>query len=260
MATIVCGIDLEGMNVDLEFSGPNLDKDRVIEIGAVLWDTEYHQPVKQISELVLEEDKPPISQEVFELTGISDELLENWGARGKDIEKIMLSLKDMMEKANYIIAHNGTNYDKPMLGAMFNRYGIAMPNILWIDSYKDVEFPSRIRSKSMAMLEHSHGFINPFPHRALTDVLSLLKIISNYDIDRMVKLAKSPMVTLQAILTPPNWSNQKELQEFNAKKNKVSRAQFKWNPENKTWVKRVHKLLLDEGKIAYEFDFKIIDD
>jgi DNA polymerase III subunit epsilon len=259
MAAIICGIDLEGMNVDLEFSGPNLEKDRVIEIGAVLWDTEFNQPVKQMSELVLEEGKPPISQEVFELTGISDELLENWGAKGKDIEKIMLQLKELMERADYIIAHNGTNYDKPMLGAMFNRYGIPMPDILWIDSFRDVEFPSRIRQKSMAMLEHSHGFINPFPHRALTDVLSLLKIISNYDLPRMVKLAKSPTVTLQAVLTPPNWSDHKELQEFNLKKSKVSRAQFKWNPENKTWTKRVHKLLIDEGKISYDFDFKILD-
>lgn len=259
MAAIICGIDLEGMNVDLEFSGPNLEKDRVIEIGAVLWDTEFNQPVKQISELVLEEGKPPISQEVFELTGISDELLENWGAKGKDIETIMLQLKQLMERADYIVAHNGTNYDKPMLGAMFNRYGIPMPDILWIDSFLDIEFPARIRQKSMAMLEHSHGFINPFPHRALTDVMSLLKIISNYDLDRMVKLAKSPMVTLVAVLNPPNWSNQKELNEFNQKKSKVSRAQFKWNPENKTWSKRVHKVLLDEGKISYDFDFKISD-
>ncbi len=259
MAPIICGIDLEGMNVDLEFSGPNLDKDRVIEIGAVLWDSEYGQPVKQMSELILENGKPPISQEVFELTGISDELLERWGAKGEAIEKVLSNLKVMMEQADYIVAHNGTNYDKPMIGAMFNRYGIAMPNTLWIDTYKDVEFPSRIRSKSQAMLEHSHGFINPFPHRALTDVLSLLKIISNYDLDRMVKLAKSPILTLQAVLNPPNWSDQKELQEFNLKKNKVSRAQFKWNPENKTWTKKVHKILLDEGKISFEFDFKILD-
>lgn len=259
MSPIICGIDLEGINVDLEFSGPNLEKDRVIEIGAVLWDTEYGQPVKQLSELILEDSKPPISHEVFELTGISDELLERWGIKGEAIEAVLQNLKDMMEKANYIIAHNGTHYDRPMLGAMFNRYGISMPSTLWIDSFKDIEFPSRIRSKSQAMLEHSHGFINPFPHRALTDVLSLLKIISNYDLDRMVVLAKSPLVTLQAVLTPPNWSDQKELQEFNLKKNKVARAQFKWNPENKTWTKKVHKILIDEGKVTFDFDFKVIE-
>ena len=41
-------------------------------------------------------------------------------------------------------------------------------------------------------LEHYHGFLNPFPHRAVTDVMSMLKIASQYDLDRMADLAKLP--------------------------------------------------------------------
>ena len=109
----------------------------------------------------------------------------------------------------------------------------------------------------MAMLEYSHGFINPFPHRALTDVLSMLKIASNYEFDRIGQLALSPKVLLVADLKAPNWRNKDEVEEFNSIKNKVSKAKFKWNPDNKTWSKVFPKILLDEGKVRLDFEYSI---
>jgi DNA polymerase-3 subunit epsilon len=47
----VLGIDLEGMNEDLQNNGVNIAKDRVIEIGAVLWDWHHAMPVNMQSEL-----------------------------------------------------------------------------------------------------------------------------------------------------------------------------------------------------------------
>lgn len=252
---LVLGIDLEGMNKDLVFQGVDIKTDRVIEVGAVLWDWNLSQPVKILSELIDEVDHLPISEEVEMITGINDATLETWGAKGTAIHKILRDLLILMEKADYLMAHNGHGYDIPMLRAMFNRYDLEMPEKTWIDTMVDIEFPRKITGRSMALLEHSHSFINPFPHRAITDVLSMLKIASQYDLKRMSKLAESSRVTLVASLKAPNWKDPSAVQEFNDIKNKVAKARFKWNPSKKEWTKEVHKVLVDEGKIKYDFEY-----
>jgi len=254
---LILGIDLEGMNRDLQFSGVDIKTDRVIEVGAVLWDWQAKQPVKILSELINEVDHLPISEEVEAITGINDHLLENWGAKGQEIHGVLEQLKNLINKADYLMAHNAPSYDIPMLRAMFSRHGLEMPEKTWIDSMTDIEFPPVMTGRSMALLEHSHGFINPFPHRAVTDVLSMLKIASQYSITRITKLAESPKVTLVASLKAPNWNDPVAVNEFNAVKNKVAKSRFKWNPTKKVWTKEIHKILIDEGKINFDFEWFI---
>lgn len=253
--SLVLGIDLEGINRDLVHSGVDIKVDRVLEIGAVLWDWEFGQPVKILSELVNEADHLPISEEVEMITGLNDQLIDKYGAKGTEIHEILGELKLLMEKADYLMAHNGAGYDIPMLRAMFNRYDLEMPEKTWIDTMVDVEYPAKMKGRSMALLEHSHGFINPFPHRAVTDVLSMLKMASQYSLARMAKLAESEKITLVAALKAPNWKDPAAVSEFNETKNKVAKARFKWNPSKKEWTKEVHKVLLDEGKIKYDFEY-----
>ena len=255
----ILGIDLEGMNENLVENGVNLDVDRVTEIGAVLWDTRINQPIKIYSELINEADHLPITEEIRDLTGIDDQMLNEWGLEGDEIKGALQRLAIIIKKADYLMAHNGNKYDKPMLEAMFKRYFVEMPKITWIDTVVDIEFPKKIVHKTMAALEHSHGFINPFPHRAVTDVLAMFKFASCYDFNRMAELASSPMVKIVAQLDAPNWKNKKEVEEFNKVKTRVSKARFQWNPNNKTWAKQVHQVLIDEGKVNYNFDWEAIN-
>lgn len=254
---IILGIDLEGVNQNLLENGVNLEVDRVIEIGAALWDWDAGQPVSMISELVNEPDRLKISDELEDLTGISESICQKWGLTEKHIVPTLKNLAAMMDRADYCMAHNGTNYDEPMIKAMFKRFNVDMPKLVWIDTMVDLEFPKKIKGRSMALLEHAHGFINPFPHRAITDVLAMFKIAGNYDIKRMAMLAESPIVNIVAKLNAPNWRNANEVDQFNKIKNKVAKARFRWNPSNKTWSKEIHQVLLDEGKVNYEFDWVI---
>ena len=43
-----------------------------------------------------------------------------------------------------------------------------------------------------------HGFLNPFPHNAVADALTVLKIVALYDIDEIVKRAKEPVLVVRA--------------------------------------------------------------
>lgn len=252
---MVLGLDLEGVNEDLINSGVNTNVDRVIEIGAVLWDCEKLQPVKMISELVKEDDHLPITQELTDLTGIDSEMLEDWALKGEEIKQVLIKLSELIDQADAIMAHNGEQYDKPMIEALYRRFHFNIPEKTWIDTIHHVEYPAKIFGKSMPLLEHAHGFINPFPHRAVTDVLSMLKIASNYDFNRMLKLAQSQKVRLVAALDAPNWKNKQEVEEFNKIKNRVAKSRFRWDGQKKVWTKEVPKLLVDEGKIDYDFDY-----
>tara|TARA_R110000868_G_scaffold334233_4_gene594943 strand:- start:4341 stop:5174 length:834 start_codon:yes stop_codon:yes gene_type:complete len=255
--SLVLGLDLEGINENLIENGVNLTLDRVTEIGAVLWDVNRSQPVKILSELIDEPDHLPLDEDTAELTGIDDDMLEQWGAKDKEIVRILETLVSMIEKADAVVAHNGGNYDRPMIEAMAQRFGVKFPDAIWIDSGRDIEFPKKMHMRSMAALEHAHGFVNPFPHRAVTDVLSMLKIFSAYNYERIYALATSPIVRVVADLKAPNWKDQNAVDEFNRVKNKVAKARFRWNPSDKTWSKEIHQILLDEGKIDFGFEWSV---
>ena len=254
---LILGIDLEGINENLFEKGVNTRVDRVIEIGAVLWETRLDCPIKFYSELIDERDRLPLSEEVIDLTGIDEQLLKDYALRSDEIGRALERLALIIKKADFLMAHNGTKYDKPMLEAMFDRYNVQMPSKTWIDTQIDIEYPKKITHKSMAALEHAHGFINPFPHRAVTDVLSMLKIASHYDYTRMAKLAQSPKVKIVAELRAPNWKDRSQVEKFNAIKNKVARARFQWDPNDKKWFKFVHQLHLDENILNFDFDWSI---
>lgn len=147
-STLFLGIDLEGMNQNLP-NGVNVQYDRVIEIGAVLWDCNQAQPVKILSEIVDESDRLTISEEVYEITGLSESIVSTWGAKKEEIKEILLKLKSLIEKSDYIIAHNGSNYDFVMLKAMFDRFHLTMPEKIWIDSIRDIEFPKNKKNVSL---------------------------------------------------------------------------------------------------------------
>ena len=250
---LILGVDLEGVNQNLS-QGINLDVDRVTEVGALLWDWEQAQPVSFHSHLIDESDRPDITEELVELTGITDSMLFNHGHKGEGIVKILEHLLEDFDRADYILAHNGRGYDYPMLKALYQRHGKQLPSKVWIDSSSDIEYPRKMKQRSLMALEHYHGFVNPFPHRAVTDVMSMLKIASQYNLERMIELAGSPIVELVAEFSPPNWNDAEQVAKFNVIKNKVARSGFRWNPQRKTWSRRVHRTLIDEGKLKFEFE------
>ena len=86
----------------------------------------------------------------------------------------------------------------------------------------------------------------------------MLKVASHYPLERMAQLAQSPRVLAVAKFKAPDWKNKEEVKAFQAIKNRVSRAKFRWNPEERIWSKEIHKILIDEGKIHFDFDWDIL--
>ena len=233
------------LGLDLETTGLDIDIDRIIEVGLVLWDTEMADggaPVRLWSEFIDEPNRPALGDH---LTHITDEILATWGYNPEEKFQITPMMLGFFEKADYIVAHNGTKFDKPMFIEFLKRHNHELPEKPWIDTLTDIEYPEGVRSLNMLYLGAFHGFVNPFPHRAVTDVLAMFKIMSRYDLDRIIEVAASPTRVVQALVD----FDHKQLAKDNY---------FNWNTESKIWFKEIKEIHIEDAVANLPFEVKVL--
>lgn len=228
---------------DTETTGVDVTKDTIVQVGLVLWDTSAKVKKSKLKYDALLRGAPPMDQEVIDIHGITDADLEEYG---EDPKKVFGLMHDICMGADAIIAHNGNGFDKPMYLENCTRLGIAPIDKLWIDTMCDIEYPVRIQTRKLTHLAAEHGFLNPFPHDAISDVLTMLKIADQYDWDKTVLWAQTPSIVVQACVT----FHEKEL---------AKAQQYRWNAPDKTWVKTIKSFQLEEvQKAAADAGFKIV--
>jgi DNA polymerase-3 subunit epsilon len=210
------------------------EKEHIIEVGAVLWDTERQAPLAVVSDFV----NPGISvleHKITELTGITLDDLERYGNLFGSVEA---KLFELFSRADAVLAHNGNLFDKPMLASNSKRFGsYDFSKFLWADSTCDIEFPPEIQTRKLTYLAAEHGFLNPFAHRAIFDVLTMLKVASRYDWKQIISYAKTPTITIEANTT----YEQREL---------AKKLNYRWNGDKKKWTKSIKEFQLGAEKEA----------
>lgn len=183
------------LGVDFETTGLDSTKDRIIEIGAVLWEWETSKPLSLLSELVIVGE--PLPEEITRITGITDADLSSFGI---DEKAAFWQLCDMMQGCDYVMAHNGNAFDKLFFDQAATRLGRSAEKV-WLDTKLDIKFPDHITTRNLRHLASEHGFLNPFAHRAVFDVLTMLKVASLYDLDEIVSRALEPTLFVQALVS-----------------------------------------------------------
>jgi DNA polymerase III subunit epsilon len=230
------------IGLDTETTGLSPVDDRITEIGAVAWDTDYSTPVSFFHRFIKQEK--PLPDFIKELTGLNDEILERYGVA----ESVALKeFHEFIGGSEYLAAQNAP-FDKGMLDAAYLRCGLFIPDKQWIDTVKDIPYPSRIKSKSLVAVAAEHGILNPFPHRAVTDTLTMLTVMSKYDIGKIIENACEPKILLWAKTTY-------------AEKDKAKAAGFYYNGERKMWFKSIMlKDLMEETEKCriQGFEVKVI--
>lgn len=241
------------MGYDLESTGLDVKTARILEVGAVIWDTEKQIPIDIFSCFVRDVEILPEYLPALAINGIDPK----WLAGGISLKDIFRSLYIIcrQHKVEAVVAHNGGNYDKPLtMNEMARLYLPEQESILefpWIDSLTDLPFKREPKSRSLNHLAADHGFINPFQHRAVFDVLTMLKIMSHYDFQEVLQLSKIPFVTVRALVT----YDERQL----AKDMRFSWAELGDKKYPGFWVKRIRENQLEkEQKLAEEKGFKII--
>ncbi len=118
---------------DVESTGLDFTKDRVIEVGAILYSTGQQKCLESQGFLV--KTDVAISPEITKLTGITQAAVDKFGY---DSENSLGIILDMLQVADAVIGHNAVRFDKRMLQAWCNREEHVIWDRLWIDTYTDL--------------------------------------------------------------------------------------------------------------------------
>lgn len=243
------------LGLDFETTGFDTGNDRITEVGAVLWDSESQTPLQMFGEFVCDAPMqakftPETVAMMKRVSGITPEMLLEFGRLPVGLFQ---RLNDLTEhwKVDYIVAHNGENYDKPILMAELARHNLAantLRSLPWLDTRTDIPFPTEPDSRKLKHLALDAGFINPFAHRAVFDVLTMLRVLAGYDLEQVIAYSKVPFVTIRAVV---DYENRQQ-----AKDRRFSWEKLGDKSYPKKWVKRVKIDQLE--KESKDCPFKIV--
>jgi DNA polymerase III epsilon subunit-like protein len=229
------------LSLDFETTGLDRDKDEITEVGAVLWSTTKNRSQECSSYFV--KNTVPVPPEVSEKTGITQAMIDRFGYESKDgFDK----LQDMIEQADAFIGQNILRFDMGFYQAWAKRLGQTPTDKLVLDTRTDLP---GVESKSLSYMACDAGFINFFPHNAVADCLTVLRLVSMHKIEDVVARAQSPITILKADVSFAD--------NALAKKRKYS-----WysNGSTKMWWKAVKQIDLEVEIQNAPFNVSVVKD
>ena len=234
------------LGIDVETSGLEPKADRIIEIGAVIYDWDTKMPMQILSELIdpaMETPEWQLPKEITEITGITLHAIDQYGGFEQDV---LRKLDLMIVKADFLVAHNGNAFDKLFVEEAYRRHQMILLERPWLDTITDIRFPDSIKTRNLHHLGADHMVLNPFRHRAVFDVLTMFKVMEHYDLDAIIARAAEPMVYVQALV---DFANNQKAKDFS----------FRWNPDSKRWWKALKTSDYEAEKSQWKFTSRLLD-
>jgi DNA polymerase-3 subunit epsilon len=191
------------LGLDLETTGLDWKTERVLEVGVSLHeagDPVYlHQNTWTFNDEELQK-RLPLPDEIKRLTGIRDEVISEFGIHPTTAYR-ELDAYVVERRVSFIVAHNGSNFDRPFLLHELDKFGIEAPalrTLPWLDTRRDIKYKpgEEPKQKSLAHLLMLKRFIPAIAHRALADAANTMWLLSHYDIDEIIEYAKIPWITV----------------------------------------------------------------
>ena len=263
---MLCGLDIETTGLDWA-------KDHITEIGYIIKEYKDPKPMQMQSLLIEPCEGMVIPEMITELTKITMEHLEKSGV---PLDSALARFWSDIEryKVDYIVAHNGIRFDKPFMRGYSARQGyIAYDEFYdktpWLDTQADVVYPRDCASTSLVYVAAYLGFVNPFPHAAMFDAFTCLKVLESLDdqsitsMDNIVARSKEPWVVVRAMVIPP-FKDPAPTGEKEA--DKIKKLRYRWQDcgdgktYDKCWVKRIKLGELEREQATVPFKVVRIDD
>lgn len=220
---------------DVESTGLDKVNDRPIEIAVSLYSTKMNRAMESEA-ILIQADGVPVTEEITEITGITQASVDKFGYEPLDAFDRFLSFA---EQAEGYATFNGNRFDLPMMRAMAKRVGRVFPEKLHVDISTDIP----MRSQELITMCAKKGFLYP-AHEALGDVGGMLRLMSMFDFQTVLTRAQSPTIIVQ--------SKQGRNENQKAKKQK-----FRWNPDEKIWWKAIKEVDLGDLVKAVNNEFSL---
>ena len=164
--------------LDFETTGLNTKELNVIEVA---FKTLYRDDPGYSSFIKIDENLP---ERIIKLTNITDDMLQKYGKDEiiviGEIYSYISTIHLLIGRNNplYFIAHNGNTFDFIILKNLFNKYDLNIDKQwMFIDTLSlSRKLTGNYGNNSMEKLCEKYNLVNPAPHRALGDVLTLIDI------------------------------------------------------------------------------------
>lgn len=209
------------LGVDFETTGLDPKEALIIELGACLWDTKKRKPVSVYSTRVWSNEHPEeLKPKIIEVTGLTTADVQTHGISPKEA---LAQLNWMAEQATMILAHSGEGYDRPLYEANAARYDLSRSSLPWIDTRYDVPYDPWPKNRKLGTLAELHGIQNTWAHCAVSDVLTMLTMVSKYDFGTILELSRAPLMLVAAEVSY-------------AKRQDAKDRGFWWNQGLNKWV------------------------
>ena len=188
------------LGIDTETTGLDFKESRITEIGFVVMELGSHKPLDCQTYFVYEPDVKKVPEEITKLTGITYDHLIMYG---KEPLAAAWAIGEAVKryKVDYLVAHNAA-FDMTMLKefSLRHNFKILDNEIPVIDTAADLpeELYAEARTTTLSYLAAHLGFINPFPHAALFDVMTMMKVLFAHDVEKVVERSKIPWVVAAA--------------------------------------------------------------
>lgn len=226
----------KGIIVDTETTGLNQDADKIMEIGLVVfeYDPETGQAYRVLESFgALEDPGIPITPEITEITGITNEMVA-----GQRIDDARVA--ELVSGASIVIAHN-SKFDRPFLEQRFP----VFEELPWGCSFAQVNWDGEgLGARKLDYIAFQFGFFFD-AHRAETDCQALLTILQQ-------ELPKSKVKVLKAIL---DQLPQKDWTVYPASdyasKDLLKARSYYWDAARKVWHRTVTGTEAITGEVAW---------
>ena len=223
-----------GLVIDLETTGLQAGKDKIIEIGLVQF--RFDRLTGVVNSIVAREDflqdpGVPLPKIIKDLTGLTDEAL-----KGKQIDKKRVN--ELFKSSSLVIAHNA-GFDRGFAHIDFP----VSDECFWACSKEDIDWHAK--GFSCRVLQHlcnDCGFYYE-GHRAEIDCMSLLKLISiknkGEEITYLKNLIDAAFLKEFVLFADGAPFESKDI---------LKNAGFRWDAINKVWSKKIKENSVSDMK------------
>lgn len=266
-------IFIEG--IDFESTGFPATLCRITEVGMKRFSVDPDNNLgmgRTFNAFCFEDTYPMITEEITDLTGITQEMLDKEGIPFAMM--IAQAYPDMDAIPHYFLAHN-KSFDELLFKSEMRRHEeqidpelysrlMAVP---WICSLKDIKWPSKYKCKKLSHLALDHGImVDPSTlHRASGDVELMIALLIKAGVRfrDLVGDSKIPRVIVKAMVPSPFGPRS----DGGKGKDKAKACGFGWQkapgtdgPELKnSWLKEVKENEIAELRKELGYEIQIVE-